>query len=243
MRNNKNLESDFADTENLEMTPEVEQELNKIYEEKEGIDMLNNNKIKRGTEIKTMRESLIYDLYFLKESCLMYKKYILDWKSWIESSESFEYYKETYISQEFCSEEYIKEVEKIKVEQGMCNRIVNKTIAGIEDFIRDLENSNDNMIKERVDKLVSNVRDLELLRNLYNDNLYYNSSYPDFHNAYFVCIPIYSLFSMIESSVVTIKHIINRYKNNEIAELLKISLDTEECKNFKEVISNEDTKD
>ena len=48
---------------------------------------------------------------------------------------------------------------------------------------------------------------------------------------------------MIESSVVTIKHIINRYKNNEIAELLKISLDTEECKNFKEVISNEDTKD
>ena len=87
------------------------------------------------------------------------------------------------------------------------------------------------------------MRDLELLRNLYNDNLYYNSSYPDFHNAYFVCIPIYSLFSMIESSVVTIKHIINRYKNNEIAELLKISLDTEECKNFKEVISNEDTKD
>ena len=48
---------------------------------------------------------------------------------------------------------------------------------------------------------------------------------------------------MIESSVVTIKHIINRYKNNEVAELLKISLDTEEGKNSKEVISNEDTKD
>ena len=92
MRNNKNLESDFADTENLEMTPEVEQELNKIYEEKEGIDMLNNNKIKRGTEIKTMRESLIYDLYFLKESCLMYKKYILDWKSLDTKSYSISYH-------------------------------------------------------------------------------------------------------------------------------------------------------
>ena len=79
--NNHFEESAFADTENLKMTPEVEQELNKIYEEKEGIDMLNNNKIKKGTEIKTMRESLIYDLYFLKEICLMYKKYILDWKS------------------------------------------------------------------------------------------------------------------------------------------------------------------
>ena len=56
MKNNKNLESAFADTENLEMTPEVEQELNKIYEEKEGIDMLNLSEDISNTIIESLVE-------------------------------------------------------------------------------------------------------------------------------------------------------------------------------------------
>lgn len=42
MKNN-NLESVIADTDNLEMTPEMEQEINKIYEEKEVSKMKKSN--------------------------------------------------------------------------------------------------------------------------------------------------------------------------------------------------------
>lgn len=63
--NNRNLESAFADTENLEMTTEVEQELNKIYKEKEGIDML-NNKSKLGD---TFTENI--NLYEIISNCLI----------------------------------------------------------------------------------------------------------------------------------------------------------------------------
>lgn len=207
---NNHIESAFADTKNLEMTPEVEQEVNKIYKEKEGIYMKNNNDmIKRGTEIKTMKESFIYALTFLKESCQLYKKYVLDWVNWIENVESLEYFKDTFLSPDCYDKEYVEYVESIKIEDGMCNKILHKTISDIEELKKILENPEEIIIREKVNILDSDLKDLQLLKDLYNNNLYYNSSYSDFHNSFFVCIPLYSSFIMIENSIEAISHIVN----------------------------------
>lgn len=137
MENNKNLESAFADTKNLEMTPEVEQELNKIYEEKEGIDMLNNNnEIKRGTEITNGKEATIYTLEFLKDNVKLYSLYLLDWGKVLENENSE--VKEFAINKLYeCGEEgKTPFLINTKLEKGICKNIINEIITKIDNTKR-----------------------------------------------------------------------------------------------------------
>lgn len=79
---NNNLESVVADTKNLQMTPEIEQELNKIYEEKEEIDMLNNNSKLNETFTENINLSeiisncLVEEIKIFKVNFLQYVSYI-----------------------------------------------------------------------------------------------------------------------------------------------------------------------
>lgn len=68
------LKSVVADTKNLEMTPEIEQELNKIYEKKEVRKMKNNNKIIKS--VKNLQELILSMVDFSKKEFLLYAPYL-----------------------------------------------------------------------------------------------------------------------------------------------------------------------
>ena len=221
MENNKNLESAFADTKNLEMTPEVEQELNKIYEEKEGIDMLNSNKIKRGTEITNGKEATIYTLEFLKDYLRLYLLYLLDWVEWFENENS--YVKEYTIDElyEWGEENKTPFLLETKLENGLCKNIINEIIVKIDNAkeiinegksytwykcaIEDIKNS-----KEKIDVLMEYYKSFSILGlSICRLNFYEN----------IVCTPLYLGHKIIEKIIEKLE------KVNE--ETLKMKIENE----------------
>lgn len=148
------------------------------------------NKIKRGPEITTMKESLIYALTYMKECLERESKYILDWSDWIEDKDSFEYW--VSLQENMGEDELIEEMKKIEIKKGLCKNSIDGVISEIEDFITALVNNKCELnIELRIENLTNKVNELVTLRDLYNNHIYYNSPYSDFHNTGFVCIPIY----------------------------------------------------
>lgn len=204
-----NLESVVADTKSLEMTPEIEQEINKIYEEKEGIKMLNNNEIKRGTEITNGKEATIYTLEFLKDTLTIYSLYLLDWVEWLENENS--YIKDNIVRDLYDSEKdsELRFLASTKLENGVCKNIINETIAKIDNAKNVIaENKNFIWYQCAIEDIKDSVEKIDALTEYFHavamlgfltDNLSFYES--------IVSTPIFQGLSMIENIIEELENV------------------------------------
>lgn len=207
---NTNLESAVADTNNIEMTSEIEHELNKIYEKKEKIDMKNNNiAIKRGTQIKNGKDATTYTLMFLKDTINMYLPYLLDWSDWIEKQN--DYVKKELVNNltEMGEDKKVNFIKKVKLENGLCRSIANENINKIENAIKIIaENKEFVFYKSAIKDIQNSVEKLGALVSYLH--LFYVIGFLDDNLSFYeniVSTPIFKGLEIIEEIIEELENV------------------------------------
>ena len=150
----------------LEIPSEVEQTLNQIYKDREGSK---NGKIKLQSKIKTLKDSIIYGLAFMKDQCKIYRKYLLEWAIWIDTDVDTQIrtlkreYKENGCDMELAL------LCELELQNGTCENIMNSIIKNIDDCIESLNNKEYDMFDFNFNCLNTKLNKLSILDSIYTN--------------------------------------------------------------------------
>lgn len=211
MNISKNLKSAFADTENLEMTPEIEQEINKIYEEKERFKMKNNNKMIKN--IENLQELILSIINLSKKNFLLYVPYLYNIEKVCKmSNEGFER------AVEFFSDvsQFIPYLYEIKNEKSFLKETIDNILSNFSKCTQKLE-SNESSIsdyKYYSNKIIYELNKLNCLLEIY---YWYCTEYDIDYYWHIADILIGNIKSCIEIiNVIKINCLTDDYKDTDI---------------------------
>lgn len=173
----------------------IEKTLNKIYEEREEVDLPNLE-----STIKTMADSMIYGLKFIKEEIILYKKYLLEWSNWIDNDINTQ---KTTLKDEYknnCCEVELALLCELELKDGTCENVVNSTIQIIELCIDNLNNNNYEQFDFNFNCLNINLEKLNILEKIYISGFWYQN----INNSFSMCCDSkYQFVSNLNVPIVT----------------------------------------
>lgn len=161
--------------------------------------------IKRGLEVETGKQGLIYTLVFLKNALNFYLPYLLDWSEWLEVEDN--YVKREYLRDLFGpgEDERIDMAINMRFEDGLCQNIINDIIHKVNNTINFVEKGfGIEFIKGAILAIEDSAKKLDALiayrifRITIDDTFCMNSMY--FYDM-IVTSPLYYGFDMISDTI------------------------------------------
>ena len=162
-------------------------------------------KIKRGIEIQSGKDGLIYALTFLNDVLNFYSPYLQHWSGWLEVEDS--YIKEEFLRDLFSvgEDESIDMAINMHFEKGLCQTTISKIIDKVNNTINLVKNGFDiKVVKCAIEEIENSVKKLEaLISYSFFSQLVYDTFYMESMCFYdgVVTAPLYCSFDMISSII------------------------------------------
>ena len=204
---NNHIESVFADTKDMKMTPEVEQEVNKIYIEKIGI------KMKNIKELENVKETILLRLDIVKSIFLTIVPYLKHIESVCKmTNETFNFNLVQLSSRmKEKSKPYIYEM---KNQNEFMEEIIKSILANISMCIKEVQ-SNECTLEDYEyfsSRITYQIEKLQFLLEVYHYHFLSNTSEYYMHIANHFIIALQSLIVMIWDD----KYSCTKYSNTDI---------------------------